>query len=138
MATDGVSGYTTIQLKCELPDGAANVYAMAGTPETTPMRFPPAFQVPAPFGSDVGGPNPQFIAFNPEVEFDSFLCVGDPNPPAGTLSVSPGPDGADAVAAWGVSESAAIDTTDGALFYMNPVSARLDLAEKRRSQAARN
>ena len=111
-------GYTTIQLKCELPENAANVYVLAGTP-TTPMSFPAAYQVPAPFGSDMGAPNPAFIAFNADVAFDSYLTVGQEQ---ADLSVSPGPGGADAVAAWGVSESVGIESTDGAIFYMNPDS----------------
>ena len=106
------AGYTTVKLKCELPEGATNVYAMAGVPHN-PMSFPAAFQVPAPFGSDIGAPNPAFIAFNPDVAFDSYLTVGDENPDAGAVSTI----GFD-FSAW--SESAGIDTTDGALFYMDP------------------
>ena len=79
MATDGVSGYTTIRLKCELPDGAANAYAIAGTPETS-MRFPPAFQVAAPFGSDFGPTNAALISFNADAEFDSFVTIGMEGP----------------------------------------------------------
>ena len=87
------------------------------------MSFPAAYQVPAPFGSDMGAPNPAFIAFNADVAFDSYLTVGDDTPlGAGALSVSPGPGGADAVAAWGVSESVGIESTDGAIFYMDPDS----------------
>ena len=113
-------GYTTIQLKCELPENAANVYVLAGTP-TTPMSFPAAYQVAAPFGSDIGAPNPAFIAFNPDVAFDSYLTVGDDTPlGAGALAASPGPGGADAIDAWGVSESVGIESTDGAIFYMDP------------------
>ena len=55
--------YTTLQLKCELPESAANVYVLTGT-EDTPMSFPAAYQVPAPFGSDTGAPNPAFLAFD--------------------------------------------------------------------------
>ena len=81
------------------------------------MSFPAAFQVPAPFGSDVGGPNPAFIAFNADVEWDSYLCVGSET---GAVSVSPGPDGADAIAAWGASESVGFETSNAAVFYMDP------------------
>merc|ERR1711959_545889 len=118
MGTDGTAagGYTTIKLKCELPAEATNVYVMAGTSEYA-MSFPAAFQVPAPFGSDVGGPNPAFIAFNPDVEWDSYLCVGSETD---DVSVSPGPDGADAIAAWGVSESVGFETSNAAVFYMDP------------------
>ena len=107
--------YTTLQLKCELPANAANVYVMAGVPGS-PMSFPAAFQVPAPFGSDIGGPNPAFLAFNADLAFDSFLCVGDPNPASGALSVSPGFP----VEGWSASETVALETSNGAIFYMAP------------------
>ena len=118
MGTDGTAagGYTTIKLKCELPAEATNVYVMAGT-EDYGMSFPAAFQVPAPFGSDVGGPNPAFIAFNADVEWDSYLCVGSETD---EVSVSPGPDGQDAITAWGASESVGFETTNAAIFYMDP------------------
>ena len=111
-------GYTTIQLKCELPANAANVYVLAGTP-TTPMSFPAAYQVPAPFGSDIGGPNAAFIAFNADVAFDSYLTVGQEQ---ADLSISPGENGADKLAAWGESETVGMETADGAIFYMDPDS----------------
>ena len=77
MGTDGTAagGYTTIKLKCELPAEATNVYVMAGTGEYA-MSFPAAFQVPAPFGTDDGGPTPAFIPFrdlSPSVSMDSEL-----------------------------------------------------------------
>jgi len=118
VAETSKAGYTTITLKCRLPAGAANVYVMAGVPEN-PMSFPAAFQVPEPFGSNVGAPNPAFIAYNADLAFDSYLTVGQEQ---ADVSVSPGPDGADQLAAWGVSESVGIYTTDGALFYMDPDS----------------
>ena len=111
-------GYTTIQLKCELPANAANVYAMSGTPDGA-MSFPAAYQVPTPFGSDLGAPNAQFIAFNADVAFDSYLTVGQEQ---ADLSISPGENGADKLAAWGESETVGFETTDGAIFYMDPDS----------------
>ena len=119
MATDGVSGYTTIRLKCELPDGAANVYAIAGTPETS-MRFPPAFQVPAPFGSDFGPTNAALISFNADAEFDSFVTIGMEGPAlqSGALS-SIGID----FSVW--SERVGIETDDGAVFFMDPEHGKL-------------
>ena len=47
VSTTGVSGQTTVKLTMTLPEGADNVYAMAGTADTT-MAFPAAFQVDAP------------------------------------------------------------------------------------------
>ena len=119
VATDGVSGYTTIRLKCELPDGAANVYAIAGTPETS-MRFPPAFQVPAPFGSDFGPTNAAFFPLNAAAEFDSFVTIGMEGPAlqSGALS-SIGID----FSVW--SESVGIETDDGAVFFMDPEHGKL-------------
>ena len=114
-------GYTTIQLKCELDANAANVYAMSGTPGS-PMTFPAAWQIGgafAAFGSDLGAPDPAFLPFAADIAFDSYLTVGQEQ---ADLTVSPGEGGADAIAAWGVSEAAAIATEDGAIFYMEPDS----------------
>ena len=47
VSTTGVSGQTTVRLTMTLPDGADNVYAMAGTADTT-MTFPAAYQVVGP------------------------------------------------------------------------------------------
>ena len=123
VAADGVSGYTTIQLKCELPDGAANVYAMSGVPGAV-MSLPPAFQVPAPFGSDVGPTNAAFFSFNPDAEFDSYVTIGleGPATTAGALS-SIGID----FSGW--SESAGIETDDGAVFFMDPTHGKLQNSE---------
>ena len=40
------------------------------------MTFPPAFQAPTPFGTDVGPVNAAFFAVMPDAEFDSFLTIG--------------------------------------------------------------
>ena len=71
------------------------------------------------FGVDIGGAAPAFFAFNAEAEFDSWLTIGitDGSSP-GAISVSPGADGADAVAAW--SETQGIETANGAVFWMDP------------------
>ena len=111
-------GYTTIQLKCELDANAANVYAMSGTPGS-PMTFPAAWQAGAPFGVNLGAPSPGFLAYSPDLVFDSYLTVGQEQ---AELSVSPGEGGQEAIDAWGVSEAAAIATEDGAIFYMDPDS----------------
>ena len=47
VSTTGISGQTTVRLTMTLPDGANNVYAMAGTADTT-MSFPAAYQVVGP------------------------------------------------------------------------------------------
>ena len=73
----------------------------------------------APFGVNLGGPNPGFLAYSPDLVFDSYLTVGQEQ---AELSVSPGEGGQEAIDAWGVSEAAAIATEDGAIFYMDPDS----------------
>ena len=83
------------------------------------MSFPAAFQVPAPFGSDVGPTNAAFFPLNAAVEFDSFLTLGMDGPAqtAGALS-SIGID----FSGW---ESAGIETDDGAVFFMDPGHGKL-------------
>jgi hypothetical protein len=122
VSTTGVTGMTTVQLYISL-DAATqqNVYAMAGTDDTT-MVFPPAYQVATPFGADIGGANPAFfpIANNAALgfaEFDSWLTIGvtDGSAP-GAISASPGFD----LARW--TESAGLSETNAAIFYMDPAT----------------
>ena len=117
VATDGVAGHTTWRISAATGGEMQNMYAIFADSNHT-VVLPPAFQVPAPFGSDIGGPNPAFIAFNADVAFDSFLCVGDPNPAPGALAASPGFP----VEGWAASETVALETTDGVIFYMDPFS----------------
>merc|ERR1719171_2957513 len=72
----GTAG-TTVRLTVDLDLLHSNVYAMAGTTDTT-MTFPAAYQVPAPFGADIGGVNPAFfgLSADADAEFDSWLTVG--------------------------------------------------------------
>eukprot|EP01044_Picomonas_judraskeda_P018366 COSAG03_NODE_3627_length_1913_cov_26.292744_1_plen_454_part_00 len=109
----GASG-TTVQLTVTLEGTQSNVYALAGTPDTT-MTFPAAFQVAAPFGTDIGGVSPAFFAINAAAEFDSWLSIGPTDGTAGAaISASPGL-GLDQ---W--TDSAAFSTDNGAIFWMNP------------------
>jgi len=48
----GIPGYTTYRLSLQLSGDAGNVYTIFGR-ENTAMSFPPAYQVAAPFGSNV-------------------------------------------------------------------------------------
>ena len=57
------------QLRFSLSAEKANVYAMAGTPDQS-MNFPAAFQVAAPFGTDIGGVSPAFYPVIAAAEFD--------------------------------------------------------------------
>ncbi len=109
----GASG-TTVQLTVTLEGTQSNVYALAGTADTT-MTFPAAFQVAAPFGTDIGGVAPAFFAINSAAEFDSWLTVGPTDGTAGAaISASPGL-GLDQ---W--TDSSAFSTDNGAIFWMNP------------------
>ena len=51
-SSQGVPGYTTYRLSLKLAGDAANVYTIFGR-EGMSMSFPPAFQVPVPFGANV-------------------------------------------------------------------------------------
>ena len=68
-------GYTTYRLNVALGGVATNIYTIFGDSYDV-MSIPAAFQVPAPFGTDLGGTNPAFWSFNADCEFDSWLTVG--------------------------------------------------------------
>ena len=75
ISTAPVPGYTTYQITLHLGSSALNCYTIYG--DSRPMMFPPAYQVPLPFGSNVGGVSPAFFAFNPLAQYDSWLTVGE-------------------------------------------------------------
>jgi hypothetical protein len=80
-----------------------------------PFFIPKAFQVEAPFGTDIGGVNPQFFPIIHDSEFDSWLTIGITNgSSSGIISLSPGFD----LSSW--SETNSLETNDGAIYYMNP------------------
>jgi hypothetical protein len=102
------------QLRFSLSAEKANVYAMAGTPDQS-MNFPAAFQVAAPFGTDIGGVSPAFYPVNAAAEFDSWLTVGPVDGSAGAaISASPGLG----LSAW--TEDTAFSSSNGAIFWMSP------------------
>lgn len=107
-------GYTTYRVAVQFGPDALDVYAVFGVPDD-PLQIPPAFQVPAPFGSNFGPINPAFVPIMPAVEFDSYLTIGVDGPATtrGALS-SIGID----FDSW--DETTGIDTEDGALFFMDP------------------
>ena len=109
-----VGGMTTVRLTVSLDGSMSNVYAMAGTQDQI-MSFPAAFQVAAPFGTDIGGVSPAFFPVNADAEFDSWLTIGitDGSTP-GAISASPGLG----LGAW--SATAGISEDNGAVFYMSP------------------
>eukprot|EP01051_Picozoa_sp_SAG22_P018892 SAG22_NODE_3320_length_1780_cov_2.687686_1_plen_423_part_00 len=62
----------TYRLLLTLGGGARNCYTIFGQ-DAEHMRFPPAYQSPAPFGSNIGGVKPAFLELKPELAFDSWL-----------------------------------------------------------------
>jgi len=107
---------STVQLTAHLDAKKANVYALAGATGANVdghdrvMKFPAAFQVATPFGTDIGGVAPAFFAVNPDCQYDSWLTVGvTDGSAAGGLATSPGL-GLDKWTA-----DAAFRTTDGAV-----------------------
>lgn len=108
-------GYTTYQLTVILAPGSRNVYAVFGK-DNSPMSFPPAFQVPAPFGANIGGVSPAFYQASADAQFDSWLTVGTTDGSASGGISSVGID----FTSW--TESAGLSATDGAVFWMDPDS----------------
>jgi hypothetical protein len=75
ISTTAVPGYTTYQITLHLASSALNCYTIYG--DSRPMLFPPAYQVPSPFGTNVGGVSPAFFALNALAQYDSWLTVGE-------------------------------------------------------------
>ena len=75
VSTTGVTGYTTYTITLWLAPSALNCYPIYG--DSRPLQFPPAYQVPSPFGNNVGGVSPQMYLVNPLSQFDSWLTVGE-------------------------------------------------------------
>lgn len=118
IATDGVAGMTTWQVTITLGGTATNIYTIYGSHGPgQEMVIPPAFQVDVPFGTNVGGTDPQFWAFAAGCQYDSWLTVGLTEGDSHSSLSSVGVD----LTSW--SESVGITTSDGAVFWMNPDSA---------------
>eukprot|EP01048_Picozoa_sp_COSAG05_P013749 COSAG05_NODE_1493_length_4715_cov_4.480069_1_plen_731_part_00 len=119
-AIDGISGYTTYRLQAQLAGDTANIYTHAGS-DSLPSHFPAAFQVAAPFGSNVGGVDPRYFEYNDQAEFDSYLTCGE-EMNAGDIS-SIGID----FDTWDESGSLSFGGRDspagGAVFWMDPANA---------------
>ena len=115
-STTGVAGKTTYRLTFTLePSSMLNVYAMAGA-EGHPLSCPPAFQVPPPFGANIGGVNPTFFEFMPDAQYDSWISVGiSDGSQASAISASPGFD----FSGW--TETTGLGPFDNAaIFWMDP------------------
>jgi hypothetical protein len=64
-----------LSLQASSPD-TWSVYALFGSSDTSALQIPAAFQVPAPFGTHIGGARPEIVQLKPEAEWDSWLGVG--------------------------------------------------------------
>jgi len=54
-------------------------YALYGQPGA-PLEMPAAYQVAAPFGSNIGPVNAAFLPIFPDAAFDSWLTIGTTGP----------------------------------------------------------
>ena len=113
----GIDGYTTYQLSLIVKnDNINNIYAIFGSsePGDHPMIFPPAYQTEGVFGSNIGGINPIYPAYNPESMYDSWLTIGitngDPENKLATIGID--------IYLW--DEDTGIETRNGAIFLMDP------------------
>ena len=117
-ATSVDQAHTTYRLSLKLGPKARNVYTIYGAADSREfMRFPPAFQVAAPFGVGVGGVNEAFLSLKDapqQARFDSWITVGVTN---GIWEGVLGIIGID-LTQW--DESNPLVVNDGALFYMDP------------------
>ena len=95
---NGDQSYTTYRLALELTPqtDAFNVYTIFGdrtkqlsNGDPANLRLPPAFQVPPPFGTNLGGMDAAFIAINPALSRDSWLTIGDVDGAAGPYRTTP-------------------------------------------------
>eukprot|EP01046_Picozoa_sp_COSAG06_P062749 COSAG06_NODE_14281_length_1171_cov_1.477612_1_plen_143_part_10 len=89
-----------------------NVYAVAGSDAAT-WNLPPAYQVAAPFGADIGGASPAFFAVMADSQYDSWLTIGVTD---GTFEQNGASIGVD-FSSW--TESAGVSINNGAVFYMD-------------------
>ena len=111
-AAASVSGYTTYTLTASLHDTAANLYSIEGTSDGR-MEIPPAYQVAAPFGCNLGGVDPGFVSVLASAQYDSWLTVGIIDGNSGQLA-SVGIE----FGAW--SETTGLSIDDGSVFWMQP------------------
>ena len=121
-ATNVASGHMAYTLLVQPRAGTApgtgprNVYAVYGE-QNNAMELPPAFHVPAPFGCDIGGTNPQFWAINADSQWDSWLTIGITQGDPHNLMSSIGIDWS----SW--TDVSGLSVDDGAVFWMDPSDA---------------
>ncbi len=110
------AGYSTYQVAVGFDSSKVeDVYALYGDEGGSPLHFPPGFQAPSPFGTNIGPVNPAFFPISPECEFDSFVAIGLDGPALvpGALS-SVGID----FGSW--TETNSLFASNGAVFFMDP------------------
>lgn len=128
IAVDGapdVEGYTTVRVYVNPVDGSgadgtpANIYAIFGDTRVS-MSVPPAWQMPAPFGTNVGGTDPAFwsIPGAAASQFDSWLTIGVVDGNNHNAISAIGVDWE----TWGPDADQTLTITDGAVFWMDPDS----------------
>ena len=76
-ATNINGGNVVYRVELALGPQALSVYSIFGNAQ--PLRFPPAVQVPDPFGADIGGVSPAMLSLPsapPNLQWDSWLTIG--------------------------------------------------------------
>jgi len=113
----GLKGWITYRLSVQLQNGVKNMYTIFGS-KGKPMDIPPAYQVPAPFGRNIGGVNPAFTKIQKLAAYDSWLTVGITNGDPGNALGSAGI--ADQFMKWGTAYGFGFKDEDCGIFWMNP------------------
>merc|ERR1719329_600852 len=111
--TASLDGMQTFQISVTLGDAASNIYALWGS-IARPMNAPAAYQEGTPFGTNVGGVAPAFIAVSASAAYDSWLTIGPTDGSAGSAIASIGIDWD----SWTADD--ALVCTDGSVFWMVP------------------
>ena len=117
-ATSIDASWDTYTLAVTLKGTTSNVYTIYGT-AASPLSVPAAYQCATPFGSNTGGTNAAFwaVANNAALgyaQYDSWVTVGVTDGDAAGALSSIGLDWT----TW--TDSTALGTTDGAVFWMSP------------------
>jgi len=116
---NGVKGYTTYRAYVDLRGckDCDDVYALAGTGLTTPLRLPASWQFEnsgnpmSTLGSNIGAPNPAYLQYAAPMAYDSWVCIGEKKAPT-----SIGLKGFNK--RWNKAHD--YSTTNGAIFFMDP------------------
>lgn len=75
--TNNIKGFNTYRINLHLGPKALSVYTIFGSSQ--PMIFPPAYNHPLPFGSDVGAVMPVMWSIHgqEDARYDSWLTIGE-------------------------------------------------------------